>query len=168
MDTDVFNEDYLRPLVDKLSLEKNKNICLSGDFNVNLLNVSSHLPSSEFMDILSSNHYLPTITLPTKLNASGNDTLIDNIFSNIFNPDTISGNILFNASDGHLPSFAIFPRSNQNHLPKKHNFYKHNTKRFNEKHPDFLATKLEMPQNINNINWDIIIDPEKKGPKLFT
>ena len=38
------------------------------------------------------------------------------------------------------------------------------TKKFNEKHPDFLATKLEMSQDINNINWDIIIDPEKKDP----
>ena len=128
----VFSMKATSCLFDKISLEKNKNICLAGDFNVNLINVSSHLPSSEFMNILSSNYFLPTITLPTKLNASGNDTLIDNIFSNIFNPDIISGNILFNASDGHLPSFAIFPRSNQNHLPKKHTVKAGESKRAGE------------------------------------
>ena len=74
-------------LITKLSLEKNKNICIAGDFNVNLVNVSSHDPSLDFMNILSSNHFLPTITLQTKLNLSGKDTLIDNIFSNIFNLD---------------------------------------------------------------------------------
>ena len=126
--TESFNQNHLRPLITKLSLEKNNKICIAGDFNVNLVNVSSHDPSSEFMNILSSNHFLPTITLPTKLNLSGKDTLIDNIFSNIFNPDIIGGNITFNASDGNLPSVAIFPKANQNYI-KKHNFFEQNAKK---------------------------------------
>ena len=69
------------------------------------------------MDIFTSEYFTPTITLPTKLNSSGIDNLIDNIYTNIFNLDTISGNITFNVSNGHLPSFTIFPKSNQNHLP---------------------------------------------------
>ena len=102
MDADCFNNTHIRPLITKLGLEKNKDICIAGDFNINLLNVSSHAPSSELFDILTYNHFLPTISLPTKIN-TGNDTLVDNIYSNIFNPDIISGNITFNVSDGHLP-----------------------------------------------------------------
>jgi len=153
MELDTFNEEHLRPFMQKISLEKNKNTCIAGDFNVNLLNVSSHEQSSEFIDILTSEYFSPTITLPTKLNSSGNDTLIDNIYSNIFNPDIISGNITFNVSDGHLPSFTIFPKSNQNHLPKKHNIYKHNTTKFNPNHPDFQVSKFEMSQEIQPLDW---------------
>ena len=109
MDVDYFNDTYIRPLITKLSLEKNKNISIAGDFNIDLLKVSSHDSSSEFFDILSSNFILPTITIPTKLNSSGNHRLIDNIYSNIFNPDMVSGNLTFNVSDGHLPSFVIIP-----------------------------------------------------------
>ena len=60
--------------------------------------------------------------MPTKINTK-NDTLIDNIFSNQLNSETLTGNLTVNFSDGHLPSFAIFPKPNQNHLPKKHNLF---------------------------------------------
>ena len=43
-----------------------------------------------FFDIMTSNFLLPTISRPTRINR-GNDTLIDNIFTNQFNPDIISG-----------------------------------------------------------------------------
>ncbi len=59
LDVDNFNSDHIRPLVTKLSLEKNKNIYLAGDFNINLLNLPNHPGSSEFFDIMSSNHLLP-------------------------------------------------------------------------------------------------------------
>ena len=166
IDTDSFNNNHVRPLITKLSLEKNKNICIAGDFNINLLNVSSHDASSEFFDILSSNFLLPTISLPTKLNSSGNHTLIDNIYSNIFNPDIISGNILFNVSDGHLPSFVIIPKPNQNHLPKKHNFYKRNTKQFNPKDEDFPISKFLMSQDFLSLDWKNILEIEKLDANL--
>ena len=71
---------------------------------------------------MTSNLLVPLILIPTKINTK-NDTLIDNIFSNQLNSETISGNLTVNFSDGHLPSFAIFPKPNYNHLPKKHNLY---------------------------------------------
>ena len=67
------------------------------------------------------------ILLPTKIN-SGIDTLIDNIFTNHYNPDTMSGNLTLAISD-HLPLFTIFPKFNQNHIPKKHNLYKRDQRR---------------------------------------
>ena len=71
MDTETFNDEHFRPLLQKLACENNKNICIAGDFNINLLNVSSHDPSADFIDILTAHNYMPTITLPTKINTSG-------------------------------------------------------------------------------------------------
>ena len=152
---DTFNEIHIRPLLTKLSQEKNKDICIAGDFNFDLLKVASHQPTSEFFDIMTSNFLLPTILLPTKINTSS-DTLIDNIFTNQFNPDIISGNLTFNISDGHLPSFSIFPKSNQQHLPKKHNIFKRNTHSFDKE--NFLL-------DILGLDWYEIIQINKKRCK---
>ena len=160
---DTFTDDFMRPFVTKLYKDNKKHITIAGDFNVNLLNLS-HSHSSEFFDLLTSNHLLPTITLPTKLNTSGNNTLIDNIFTNIFNPDLISGNISLNISDGHLPSFLIIPNSNQNHLPKQHNFHKHNVTNFNINSEDFPIQKFLMSQDLLDLNWEDILKIENLDP----
>ena len=162
---DNFTDNHMRPLVTKLYNDNKKQITIAGDFNVNLLNLS-HSHSSEFFNLLTSNHLLPTITLPTKLNTSGNNTLIDNIFTNIFNPDLVSGNISLNVSDGHLPSFLIIPNPNHNHLPKRHNFHKHNVEKFNIKDKDFPIQKFLMSQDILGINWENILQIEKHDPNF--
>ena len=132
MSTTEFTDHKLNDLMLKLSLERNKKIYIA-DFNFDLLKTSTH---SE----ISSNLLIPLITLPTKINKK-NNRLIDNIFTNQFNPDTISGNLTVNMSD-HLPSFIMSPRSNQNHLPKKHNIYKRDLKNFDRENfiLDILGT----------------------------
>ena len=115
MSASEFNDIYLKRITDKLSNE-NKKVFIAGDFNFDLLNSSSHDDTFEFFDTMMSNFLLPVITLPTKINR-GKNSLIDNIFTNHLNPDTISGNLELNLSDGHLPSFMITPKRNQNHLP---------------------------------------------------
>ena len=98
---------------------------------------------------MTSNLHLPTISLPTKINKKL-DTFIDNIFTNKFNPDIISGNLTVEISD-HLSSFAIFPKDNQNHLPKKHDFYKRDMRNF--KQDEFILDILD-------INWAETIQVE--------
>ena len=117
-----FIESKLTKVVDKLAKEKNKKVYIAGDFNFDLLKYSNHADTADFYDKMTANLLVPLILVPTKINTK-NDTLIDNIFTNQFNSETISGNLTVNFSDGHLPSFAIFPKPNQNHLPKKHNLY---------------------------------------------
>ena len=90
--------------------------------NFDLIKTSTHQASSDFYEILSTNFLLPMILLPTKINSNA-DTLIDNIFSNYYNPNIISGNLTISISD-HLPSFAIFPLSINDSIPTKHNIYK--------------------------------------------
>ena len=76
-----------------------------------ILKTSTHSDTSNFYNKISSNLLIPLIALTTKINKK-NNTLIDNNFTNQFNPDTISGNLTVNISD-HLPSFIMSPRSNQ-------------------------------------------------------
>ena len=147
-----FLETHLKPLVqNKLSKEIiNKKVYIAGDFNYDLTNTSSE-ETSEFFDIMTSSQLLPTISLPTKLN-TGHDTLIDNIFTNLYNPDMCSGNFTYQLSD-HLASFLISPNENQQHLPKKHNITKRDARNFNQ---DVFLTEIKQ------IDWDDILQCEKK------
>ena len=97
---------------------------------------------------MTSNVFIPHIIVPTKINTR-NDTLIDDIFSNHYNPDNISGNLTVNISDGHLPSFIIIPKSNQNHLPKNHNIFTGDQKNFD---------RVSFFRDLALINWNDVID----------
>ena len=122
MDTSTFTDVKLTKILHTISREKNKKVFITGDFNFDLLKYASHGATADFYEKMTSNLLVPLISVPTKINTK-NDTLIDNIFSNQLNSETVTGNLAVNFSDGHLPSFAIFPKPNQNHLPKKHNIY---------------------------------------------
>ena len=149
-----FTDNHLKRITDKLSNE-NKKVFIAGDFNFDLLNSSNHDDTFEFFDTMMSNFLLPVITLPTKINR-GKNTLIDNIFTNHLNPDTISGNLELNLSDGHLPSFMITPKKNQNHLPKKHNIYKRSAK-FDQE---------ALLHDYQNIDWNEVIDTNKNDANV--
>ena len=45
---------------------QNNEVILSGDFNINLLNMESKLKYCEFFNMMISKGYLPNITLPTR------------------------------------------------------------------------------------------------------
>ena len=66
-----------------------KSIFLLGDFSVNLLNYNDHNQTNEFLNSLASNSFIPVILQPTRITSHSN-TLIDNIFSNVIDPDIIS------------------------------------------------------------------------------
>ena len=151
MNTTDFIETRITQVVDKLAKEKNKKVYIAGDFNFDLLKYSSHGDTADFYDKMTANLLVPLILVPTKIN-SKNDTLIDNIFSNQFNSETVSGNLTVNFSDGHLPSFAIFPKPNQNHLPKKHNLYTRDIKNINRE--NFLMDLAALDLNSDIIDND--------------
>ena len=116
MEMDIFNKDKLELLLSKLNCENNKYIYIAGDFNFDLLKVNIHEETSIFFNKMKSNLLLPAVTIPTKMNTV-NDTLINNIFSNNFNPNMISGNFSIDISD-HLPSFLIVPNKNDIQISK--------------------------------------------------
>ena len=77
-----FTNDYMSPLLEKLSCEK-KDIILMGDFNINLLNYDSDKDTTYFVDTMYASSFYPTINTPTRITATSK-TLIDNIFYNDF------------------------------------------------------------------------------------
>ena len=70
---DDFNENYLTPLLKKITAE-NKNIFLTGDFNINLLNTESDEHTSSFLNNLTSNLFMPNIILPTRITSRSQNT----------------------------------------------------------------------------------------------
>ena len=77
-----------------------------GDFNINLLNIDTHLPSSEFIESFYSFGIFPLINKPTRV-TDNSTTLIDNIFSNeVLNENMING-IFYTKITDHFPIFSI-------------------------------------------------------------
>ena len=105
MDLADFNCNYLNKLLENISKEQ-KSISLLGDFNVNLLNYNEYNETTEFLNSLASNSFIPSVLQPTRVTSHSN-TLIDNIFSNVIDPDIISGNLTATISN-HLLQFAIY------------------------------------------------------------
>ena len=106
MDLTDFNSNYLNSLLEKRSKEQ-KSVFLLGDFNINLLNYNVHNPTNGLLDSLASNSFLPYILQPTRI-TSPSKIQVNNIFTNIILPDSISGNLTATISD-HLPQFLIVP-----------------------------------------------------------
>ena len=120
MDLTDFNCNYLNKLLENISKEQ-KSIFLLGDFNVNLLNYNEHNQTNEFLVFLASNSFIPLILQPTRV-TSHSYTLIDNIFSDIFDPDIVSGSLTATISD-RLPQFAIIPNMFTNIIGNKSKIY---------------------------------------------
>ena len=58
-----FTNDFLEPLLEKLSFEK-KEVILIGDFNINLLNCNIDKNTSDYVDMLYSRAFLSYNKLP--------------------------------------------------------------------------------------------------------
>ena len=99
-----------------------------GDFHVNLLNYNEHNQTNEFLDFLASNSFISLILQPTKVTTHSN-TLIDNRFSNVIDPDIISGSLTI--SD-HLPQFLIIPNMFVNVSGNKSNIYEWDWSKFDQ------------------------------------
>ena len=69
--------------------KEQKSVFLLGDFYINLLNYNEYNQTNEFFDSLTSNSFIALILRPTRITSHSN-TLIDNIFSNVIDPDDFS------------------------------------------------------------------------------
>ena len=100
----------------------NKSLILCGDFNIDLLKVTTHKHNSEFLDTLHSRGLYPLITKPSRA-TSFSATLIDNIFTNVLENNINSGLVINDISD-HLPVFATFTYELQRKNTEKCHRYK--------------------------------------------
>ena len=152
MDLNQFNENYLNPLMVKLSSE-NKNIFLMGDFNIDLLKTDIDINISNFFDNLTANLMVPHIIYPTRITPTSK-TLIDNIFSNSINfLQGYSGNLTLSISD-HLAQFLIIPVGSK-FIPKKVNLFKRDTKNYDRE---------KFNVDLNNIDWPTVLNLDDNNP----
>ena len=77
---------------------------IMGDFNVDLLRVDTHGPTSDYLGGFTLEGYYPLVSLPTRLTDT-TATLIDNIWTNKVE-EIGSGLVTVRLSD-HLPIFAF-------------------------------------------------------------
>ena len=133
MDLNDFNCNYLNKLLENISKEQ-KSVFLLRDFNVHLLNYNEHNQTNEFLDSLASNSFIPLILQPTRITSHSN-TFIDNIFSNVIDPDIISGNLTTTISD-HLPQFSIIFNMFGNIPSNKSNIYERDWSKFDRENFD--------------------------------
>ena len=154
MDLKEFNDDYLIPFMESFNKEDKKKY-LIGDFNVDLLKIDEDSKSSNYFDTMTSNLFVPHITIPTRI-TSRSKTLIDNIFSNCNNyEEGISGNITVSLSD-HLAQFLIIP-DECHHAENKQNQFTRDMKNFDEE--KFISELLE-------IEWSTLLQLNKDDPNI--
>lgn len=105
-DVNMFLES-MDTILTALSHLPQSNLYVCGDFNLNLLNVSTDSNCNNFLNLMFANSLSPIITKPTRINDPNNScTLIDNIFTQ--NPvHYISGILVTDLSD-HYPVFGVF------------------------------------------------------------
>ena len=78
---------------------------IAGDFNICLMNEINQTVTSEFQDMMKSNHLLPIITCPTRV-TDRRASLIDHVWTNILSENK-SGVIEVNITD-HYPILSVF------------------------------------------------------------
>ena len=131
-----FLDNLLLPLLEKLS-NKNRQILIIGDFNINLLNYDNK-NTANFLDTMFSYSSLPLINTPTRLTGHSK-TLIDNIFCNKPMLHITAANI----SSDHLIQFFIEPSSTNAKLEQ--------TCKLQQCYRNFHKTKFK--NELHKISW---------------
>ena len=118
------------------------------------MNYNEHNQKNEFLDSLTSNSFIPLILQPTKITSHPN-TPIDDIFSNVFDPDIIPGNLTATISDP-LPQFLIILNMFGNIPGNKSNIYVRDWSKFDGKKfiLDYFSVEWEDLLKIDELNAD--------------
>ena len=116
-----FLEHLTNVICNKLRKEK-KTILITGDFNINLLNIDSDEYTENFTNIVLSSFFQPHILQPSRIINDNKPSLINNIFFNSIEHETLSANLISKISD-QLPNFIFCKSININGKSKNRGFY---------------------------------------------
>ena len=111
------------------------------------MNYDEYNQKNDFSDSLASNPFIPLILQPTRTTSHFN-TLIDNIFSNIIDPDIISGNL--------TATISIIPNMFGNISGNKSNIYEREWSKFDRENftLDYFSVDWEDLLKIDELNAD--------------
>ena len=104
---------------------------IAGDFNLDLLKIDSRNSISDYIELLYSYSFVPSITLPTRLTRR-NATLIDQIFYKSSTTNVQGGIILSNISDHLMPFICVDLQQNSRAPPKTVSFQQCDTDSINK------------------------------------
>ena len=116
-----FLEYLTNSICSKLKKEK-KTILIMGDVNFNLLNRDSDEYTENCINSMLSNFFQPHILQPSRISNNNKPSLIDNIFLNSIDHETLSGNLISKISD-HLPNFKFCRNMNLKSKSNNRGFY---------------------------------------------
>jgi len=141
--------DYFNNLL-QLYSDKDQELIITGDFNIDILNYNYANLSTNYVDTLFANGLLQTVLRPTRC-TSNSATCIDHILTNC-NQNLYDTSIILNRISDHFPT--VFWKD----LHKKVSKPKYITVR------DFSEAKLKkFKEQLNSLNWASVIlenDPD--------
>lgn len=132
-----------------------KNILISGDFNINLLEINERECFGEFLDLMITNELFPKITLPTR-RCKSNATLIDQMFCKFkdLNIKTKSG-IVFGSTSDHYAYFSCFEMKST--FPHNHKYVK--IDKCNDSAIESFISEIHSSHIYERMNKDLLFDP---------
>jgi hypothetical protein len=131
-----------------------KGCAILGDFNLDLVKAEVHQETQNFLSTLGSFLFQPQILRPTRI-TDHSATLIDNIFLNSLDHNSISGNLVYDLSD-HLPNFLII---------EKYSALSSNTK-FCKRDYSSLD-EIALLNDIQLINWNEVFQSDSDPDEMF-
>ena len=159
---DNYTIETIQRFIDEFSsvlndIVKQKSILIiTGDFNINLLDINEKQIFREYFEILLSYGMFPTISLPTRI-TQNSATLIDQMFTNSDEKCShFSGIILSDISD-HLPYFYCINIQNHNKMSKEYIYHR----KLNDENINKLLIDLEQLNVMNCLDTDHDGDPNK-------
>ena len=100
--------EYIESTLSKIDCNKYE-VFRMGDFNIDLLQYDSNTISNHFINSMTTHSFLPYILQPSRV-TDHSATLIDNIFSNVTDIESVSGNLTSLISD-HFIQFMFIKNS---------------------------------------------------------
>ena len=144
-------------LIKQLNKEKDHEVVIGIDHNLDLLKTHQHPQTNEFLEVNLKTNLLPTISKPTRLTTKS-ATLIDNIFLGTRLQNTMKSTIIINDMSDHLPCLVII----KNHSKCLKENKTITSRPLTDTNFDNINVELSL------INWDQEEDFSKFHDKLCT
>lgn len=153
---DDFHEELSRVL--NIVNNETKSCYIMGDYNFDILKCNSDPKVTDFVNLIFSNGFFPTIDRPTRITET-TATILDNILTNDLLANTISGALVTDLSD-HFPVFNI-SCSNKDPNNTNHDNYKPPSKKARQLKPDNIKG---FNNALSSINWQKVY--EQSNPEI--
>jgi len=155
---DNYNQ-FMNEFQQYLRILSNKHcpIIIAGDYNIDLLQISSKPSFMEIFQTIIACSFIPKITFPSRYNPNNNScSLIDNFYVNMQEKTLkAKAGILVHKISDHLLSFINLDVSCDKRIPK-HVFIKKSSDECYEK----FRQDLQRSNLTNNLNQDMYADPD--------